>query len=121
MTPVTEVSMTEMLSVQELLSDPRIGGGSHLDQERVDRYATILDQLPPIVMFRTEDGLILADGYHRVAAARKAGAERIAAEVRNGSRGDALRFAVTKGAEERGLSEDEVMASVMRRRGQERA
>lgn len=106
----------EMLSVPELIADPRIGGATHLDQERVNRYAAILDQLPPIVVFRTEDGLMLADGYHRVAAARKAGLAEIAADVRVGTRREVLRFAVAKGAEQHGLSEAQVMARLMSRR-----
>jgi hypothetical protein len=107
----------EMLSVAELLADPRIGGAVHLDGDRVDRYAAILDQLPPIVAFRTEDGLILADGYHRVAAARKAGVDIIPAEVRDGSRREVLQFAVSKGAEQHGLSEAAVMARLMSQHG----
>jgi hypothetical protein len=59
----------------------------------VERYAQGLDALPPVVVFDTEEGLLLADGYHRVAAARRRGLETIEAEVRLGSRQDALRYA----------------------------
>ncbi|MCU1664664.1 MAG: hypothetical protein JWR58_4729, partial [Pseudonocardia sp.] len=42
----------------------------------------------------------------------------IAADVREGSRQDVLRYAVWKGAEQHGLSEADVMARVLRRHGQ---
>jgi ParB-like chromosome segregation protein Spo0J len=41
-------------------------------------------------VFDTEEGLLLADGYHRVAAALKEGRKTVEAEVRRGSRHDAL-------------------------------
>lgn len=105
----------EMLSVPELIADPAIGEATHLDQDRVARYAEILDHLPPIEVFQTPEGLILADGYHRVAAAHRAGASVIAAEIHHGSRHDVLRFAVAKGARQHGLSESEVRTRLMER------
>jgi hypothetical protein len=60
-----------------------------------------------------------SNGIRRdVAAAKKAGAAVIAADVREGSRQDVLRYAVWKGAEQHGLSEADVMARVLRRHGQ---
>jgi hypothetical protein len=50
-----------------------------------------------------------SNGIRRdVAAAKKAGAAVIAADVREGSRQDVLRYAVWKGAEQHGLSEADV-------------
>jgi ParB-like chromosome segregation protein Spo0J len=66
----------------------------HLDQARVRDYAAHLDEFPPVVVFRTPQGLLLADGYHRVAAARLGGRDEITAEIREGTRSDALDFAV---------------------------
>ena len=88
----------------------------HLDRERVRRYAALSSEAPPIVVFRAPEGLVLADGHHRVAAARERGATTIAADVRDGTRADALRFAVRQGAAESGLPEAEVLARVLRRR-----
>jgi hypothetical protein len=62
---------------------------THLDAERVERYIAVLDSLPPVVVY-TEEGLLLVDGYHRVEAARRRGDEAIEAEVRPGSRDEAL-------------------------------
>jgi hypothetical protein len=57
-----------------------------------------------VVAFRTDQGLILADGYHRVAAAQARGLDTIQAEIRHSSAHDALQDAVTIGATQRGLS-----------------
>jgi ParB-like chromosome segregation protein Spo0J len=75
----------------------------------VRHYAELPGDLPPVVAFRTERGLILADGYHRVAAAQARGSDTVEAEIRDGSAHDALRYAATIGAKQRGLSQDEVM------------
>jgi ParB-like chromosome segregation protein Spo0J len=85
----------------------------------VERYAQRLDALPQVVVFDTEEGLLLADGYHRVAAARRRGLETIEAEVRLGSRQDALRYAAKVGATQRGISPEEA-ASYIKRRSQRR-
>jgi ParB-like chromosome segregation protein Spo0J len=70
-----------------------------------------------VVAFRTDQGLILADGYHRVAAAQARGLDTIEAEVRHGSAHDALQCAVTVGAKQRGLSQREVMRRLRQRSG----
>ena len=59
------------------------------------------------MVFETERGLLLADGYHRVAAARLRGERTIEAEVRLGSWDDALRYVAS-----RGNTSDEVPAQI---------
>jgi hypothetical protein len=63
------------------------------------------DATPPVVVFRTRDGLLLADGYHRPEAARRRDATSIRADICAGSRSDALRYAslVACGRRERPL------------------
>jgi hypothetical protein len=63
--------------------------GRHVDEERTSRYAQILDDLPPVVVFDTEAGLLLADGYHRLAAAVQLGRATLPVELREGTRRDA--------------------------------
>jgi uncharacterized protein (DUF1015 family) len=75
----------------------------------------ILKALPPIVVFDTEDGLLVADGYHRLAAARLRGKDMIEAEIRHGSRHDALRYAATVGAVQHDITADEAMEYIRRR------
>ena len=87
----------------------------HLDLARVELYRRLLESFPPVVVFETEEGFLLADGYHRVAAALREGRETIEAEVRAGSRSDALDYAAEVGARQRGLSAREAREHVLKR------
>jgi hypothetical protein len=80
------------LGITDLLANSPVDPTAHVDPERVARYAEDFDALPPVVVFETEDGLLLVDGYHRIAAAQRLGVVMIAAEVHQGSRADALRY-----------------------------
>jgi hypothetical protein len=84
------------------LSDIRIDGDTQppnrLCDETVERYATILQQLPPVVIFHDGGAYWLADGFHRFHAARMAGAEGMDADVRKGTRTDARLFAASANA-----------------------
>jgi hypothetical protein len=84
-----EVEIKRLL--EESPADPR----RHLDQDRVRRYAEVLDQLPPVTVFELEDHtLLLTDGYHRVAAAQQAGRIVVQAEIRVGTKAQAVEFAI---------------------------
>jgi ParB-like chromosome segregation protein Spo0J len=100
------------LPIADLLADGLLESERHLDARRVEEYARALDAAPPVVVFATADGLLLADGYHRLAAARQRGETTIEAEVRPGSRQDALRFAAAVGAAQRGISIEEALAAI---------
>jgi ParB-like chromosome segregation protein Spo0J len=89
----------------------------HLDPLQVDLYRRSIDRIPAVVVFETEEGLVLADGHHRLAAAVAERKETIGAEVRHGSRKDALAYAVAVGAAQRGLSTDEVKKRLIDRYG----
>jgi len=52
------------------------------------RSISMLDDLLPVVVFETLEGLLLVDRYHRVAP-RHLGLETVEADVRRGSRHDA--------------------------------
>lgn len=105
------------VEVAALAGDALADPPRHLDQEKVARYTQSLDQLPPVVVFTLGDGLLLVDGYHRVEAARRLGRSVVRAEVRHGSRADALRFAANLAAAERGLTQDQALAAIRRRSG----
>jgi len=98
-----------------LFADTPVDPRAHLDASKVGRYAAILDQLPPVVVFKTERGLLLVDGYHRVAAAQALGRTTVAADVTVGSRSDALRYAIARASAEREMTEDEAAAAIARR------
>src|ERR687885_3036648 len=103
------------LRIADLLANTPVDPEAHLDAARVERYAEMLDALPPVVVFDTGEGLLLVDGYHRVAAARRRGLETVEAKICLGSRHDALRYAATVGAAQRGISPDAAASNIKRR------
>ena len=102
------------LKIADLLANALTDPESHLDPARVERYARMLDALPPVVVFDTPQGPLLADGYHRLAAARRRGLETVEAEVHAGSRREALRYAVEVGGTQRGISPEEAASQILR-------
>ena len=84
------------------LKEIRLNGGTQMresiDQDTVQDYAGLLDELPPVVVFNDGKQHWLADGFHRVKAAQFADRDAIACEIRQGSRRDAVLFAVSANA-----------------------
>jgi hypothetical protein len=80
------------------IKEIRLNGGTQMRQEInqdvVQDYAEVLDELPPVVVFDDGNKHWLADGFHRVKAAVFAGRDSIRCEIRRGSRRDAVLFAV---------------------------
>lgn len=106
------------MRISDLLSDAPVDPEAHLEQARVEHYLANLDEMSPVVVFETPEGLLLVDGYHRVAAARRSGRSTIEAEVKEGTRADALRYAAELGATERGLSYDDAIRRIQLRSGE---
>lgn len=79
---------------------------SVIDEEKVMRYALMLDRLPPVVIFDIGGDLLVVDGYHRINAARRLGRPTVKAQVWRGTRDDALAFAAHTLAAERGITVD---------------
>jgi ParB-like nuclease domain len=78
--------------LDDLVLDPNLNLRDRLDDFTVERYADSWDRLPPITVFEVEDRLLLADGFHRHAAAIMLGKRTIPAEIRSGTLSDALDF-----------------------------
>lgn len=78
--------------LDDLVLDPSLNLRDRLDDFTVERYADSWDRLPPITVFEVEDRLLLADGFHRHAAAVMMGKRTIPAEVRVGTFTEALDF-----------------------------
>ena len=104
-----------MLSIDELLASALVDPGAHLDAERVAHYADAPAGVAPVVVYDTPEGRLLVDGYHRIAAARRRGESTIEAEIRQGSRRDALHYAAAQAATQRDLSFEEAVAHIQRR------
>jgi ParB-like chromosome segregation protein Spo0J len=71
--------------------------------------------MPPVVVYETPDGWLLADGHHRLAAARERGETAIDVELRRGSRLEALRCAASRAAQQRGISIEDAMTRILAR------
>jgi ParB-like chromosome segregation protein Spo0J len=78
----------------EIIIDPEVQIRDSLNQDKVEEYAQVIDQLPPVALFADAGGrLYLGDGFHRVEAARLAGWESITANISPGGREAALEHA----------------------------
>jgi hypothetical protein len=64
-----------------------------LDEATVDCYCKVFDKLPPVTVYEIGGTLVLADGHHTLAAARRLGQDEIKVEVRQGTLSDALEHA----------------------------
>ncbi len=80
------------VALDDLVLDPDLNLRDRLDDYAVERYAEAWDRLPPVTVFEVDDRRLLADGFHRHAAAVMLGKRTLPAEVRPGSFHDALDF-----------------------------
>jgi hypothetical protein len=109
--------MIRDIEIAALMQEPIAESQEHLDRNRVASYTHHLDDAHPVTVFDTGDALILADGYHRVEAAQQLGRTTIKAEVRRGSRSDAMRFAVVLNKKQRGMTRSETLSAIKKRAG----
>jgi ParB-like chromosome segregation protein Spo0J len=80
------------IPLDDLVLDQSLNLRDRLDDFTVERYADSWDRLPPITVYLVEGRLLVADGFHRYAAAVMLGKRGIKAEVLEGSMTDALDF-----------------------------
>jgi hypothetical protein len=78
--------------VDDLVLDPNLNLRDRLDDFTVERYVESWERLPPSVVFEVDGRWLVADGFHRHAAAVKLGRRMIAVEIRPGTMADALDF-----------------------------
>jgi ParB-like chromosome segregation protein Spo0J len=80
------------IPLDDLVLDQRLNLRDRLDDFTVERYADSWERLPPITVYNVEGDLLVADGFHRHAAAVMLGKRTIRSEIREGSMNDALDF-----------------------------
>jgi ParB-like chromosome segregation protein Spo0J len=80
------------IPLDDLVLDQSLNLRDRLDDFTVERYADSWDRLPPITVYNVDDQLLVADGFHRHAAAVMLGKRTIRAEIIDGSMTDALDF-----------------------------
>jgi hypothetical protein len=78
--------------LSDLVLDQTLNLRDKLDEFTVERYADAWTRMPPVTVFDVEERWLLADGFHRHAAAVRLGKETIRAEIRVGTFNDALDF-----------------------------
>lgn len=85
------------VEIRSLVRDAGTHGRAGIDPLLVGTYADLMKTvgiLAPIVVFSDGQRTVLADGFHRVAAAEQIGRYEIQAEIRRGSASDALWYAL---------------------------
>ena len=104
------------IAINKIVVDPTVQIRRADHEPTIRRYEESFDKLPPVVVFDVPgEGRLLADGFHRIAAAERLGRREIDATLRKGTREDVLEFAVianTKNADP--LSPDERDAGIRR-------
>lgn len=82
------------VSLDSLIVDPTIQIRRANHEPTIQRYMDSFENLPPIDVFDTPEGKLVADGFQRLAAARRLGKKRITAQLHKGTRDEAVEFAV---------------------------
>jgi len=85
----------ETLPLASITLDAAVNIREQLDEETIQWYMEVFNQLPPVIVYRWNGQTLLADGFHRYAAAERLGKREIAVEIREGSQDDAWVFAAT--------------------------
>ena len=80
--------------LDSLIVDPTIQIRRANHEPTIQRYMDSFENLPPIDVFDTTEGKLVADGLQRLAAARRLGKKRITAQIHKGTRDEAVEFAV---------------------------
>lgn len=80
------------LPLHDLVLDPNLNLRDRLDRDTVERYVDAWVRMPPVVVYEVDGRWLLADGFHRHAAAVTLGRRTLPAEVRVGTFADALDF-----------------------------
>lgn len=85
--------MSTMININRL-SIEGLQSRVKLDEQVVTEYMEAADKMPPVIVYTDGKTRWLADGFHRVEAYKRKGIPIIAAEERQGTFLDALRFSL---------------------------
>ena len=85
------------LKLETLVIDAGTDVRSEINDDTVSEYGLAAKnkaKLPPLVVFDTKDGLLLADGFHRYFGFERQGIKEYDCDVRKGTREDAIKYAL---------------------------
>ena len=94
------------LQTSAIFIDAEIQQRIAIDAKVVEDYADAMEQgqkFPPLVVYFDSKQNVLADGFHRFEAHKKRGHTKVACEVREGTREDAILYAATDANRAHGL------------------
>ena len=75
------------IAINKIVVDPTVQIRRANHEPTIRRYEESFDKLPPVVVFDVPgEGRLLADGFHRIAAAERLGRREIDATLRKGTR-----------------------------------
>jgi len=86
-----------ILLIEQICMDGGTQSRAQLDWIAIDEYSKAMaagDTFPPIIVFYDGTAYWLADGFHRVRAAEGAHLDSVAADIRQGTRRDAILYSV---------------------------
>ncbi|MEY2408253.1 MAG: hypothetical protein QOF48_923 [Verrucomicrobiota bacterium] len=89
--------MIKQLKLSEIVTDAGTQVRVGLNETTVADYAEAMAaraNFPPVIVFHDDTRYIVADGFHRIQAASSVGATEIECDIREGNKGDALKFAL---------------------------
>lgn len=89
-----EWSEPKKIPIERIIVDDSIQIRVGLDEDRVNEFVEIYEQLPPIKVVRESSGFLLADGFHRYRAAVARHESQITVVEKEGSLKDALLIAI---------------------------
>lgn len=87
----------QMMSIDAIRLDERCQPRMSINPEVIDEYAEAMTQgaeFPPLTVYRDGSTFWLADGFHRIAAAKYAGRQHVVCDVQQGTIRDAILHAV---------------------------
>lgn len=105
------------LPLELLLLESSIQPREGVTKSTVKEYAALYadgHELAPIMVYQEGSDYWVADGFHRIAAARQAGLTGIPAEVRQGSKRDAILYAAGANKHGKPMSNEDKRRVVMR-------
>jgi DNA-binding NarL/FixJ family response regulator len=90
----------QTIPISALTLDPELQPRAVMDADLIDEYADAMSEgaeFPAVVAFR-DGAVFLVDGFHRVAACQRLGRSEVTAVVHDGTREQALRYALSANA-----------------------
>ena len=82
------------IKLTDITIDPAVGIREGTDEDTIARYMDTFDELPPLIVYQTDHKYLLADGFHRWAAATRLGKEDIEADIVVGTPQEASEAAI---------------------------